>query len=99
MLINANHSTIEKKAEKVEDYVEYANKKMQQAKGKVTGLKGAWVGKDQVAFEQQWDKLLDKDSTHVKMMNSLKAYAKVLRYAAKEYKQAQIDSRDQARKI
>ena len=99
MLINANHSTLEKKAEKVEDYVEYADKKMQQAKDKITGLKGAWSGKDQVAFEQQWDKLLDKDSTHVKMMESLKSYAKVLRYAAKEYKQAQIDSHDQARKI
>ena len=28
MLINANHSTIEKKAQKVEDYVDYANKQI-----------------------------------------------------------------------
>ena len=99
MLINANHSTLEKKAQKVEDYVEYANKRMEIAKSKVTGLKSAWQGADEVTFEHQWEKLTDKDSTHSKMMKSFTSYAKVLRYAAKEYKQAQIDSHDQARKI
>lgn len=99
MYINVDRSQFERAAQAVDRYVSSSNKQMFAAKEQVDSLKGGWKGLDEEAFDQKWQSVTSKDSTHTKMMNSLTTYSKVLRYAAEQYKEAQAKAYDQSRSL
>ncbi len=94
--IKINHKKLESTAESIDKYVSFAKKKMKVAESEVLGLTSSWQGKDSDAFYTQFNKLNDGDSTYKKMNKSMEAYAKFLRYSAKEYQRAQEDAVNRA---
>jgi uncharacterized protein YukE len=62
----------------------------------VSALSSSWQGKDFTQFQQEWDKANNHDSTSHKMIKALEEYAKFLRYAAGQYKDAQSKAVNQA---
>ncbi|MCP8969379.1 WXG100 family type VII secretion target [Ectobacillus ponti] len=94
--IRVNHSKFEAAAAAIETYVANHGKNMNAASQEVTALSSSWQGKDSAQFQQQWDRVADNDSTAKKMAKSMESYAKFLRYAAGEYKNAQAKAVNRA---
>jgi WXG100 family type VII secretion target len=87
--IKVNHSKFEAAADAIDSYLSSKKKNMAAADREVQMLEATWQGADSKQFQQQWNKVDDNDSTSKNMTKALENYAKFLRYAASEYKEAQ----------
>lgn len=87
--IKVNYSKFEAAANEIDTYITRQKKYMNSADKEVTTLSQTWKGKDSTAFQNQWDKVTDNDSISHNMTEELEKYAKFLRYAASQYKDAQ----------
>ena len=87
--IKVNYSKFEATANTIETYISKHKKYMNSAEKEVTSLSQFWKGKDSTAFQNEWDKVTDNDSISHNMTEELENYAKFLRYAASQYKDAQ----------
>ena len=90
MYIKVNHSEFETAASAIDSFVNDTMKKqMNNAEKEVDGLAASWQGRDYMQFKSQWSKVTGSDSSYTKMLKALESYSKFLRYAAKQYKEAQ----------
>ena len=87
--IKVNHSQFENAADAIDTYLTSQKKNMAAAESEVKNLESTWQGTDSKHFQQQWNKVDDNDSTSKNMTKALENYAKFLRYAASQYKEAQ----------
>jgi uncharacterized protein YukE len=62
---------------------------MKAADREVTNLATSWQGTDSTQFQNQWSHVVTYDSTSKNMVKALENYAKFLRFAASQYKDAQ----------
>ena len=97
--IRVNHSQFEAAASEIEDYVANHKKYMVSAGQEVTTLTSTWQGKDATQFQTQWNKVTNNDSTSHNMTKALENYAKFLRYAASQYKDAQTKAVNSANRL
>ena len=97
--IKVNHSDLEKAADKLDNYLKQHKSLKSQADTQVQNLKSAFQGDDYMAYEVQWNKLDDKDSTMIAVTDKTKMYVEFLRYAAAQYKKAQSDAVNRANRI
>jgi WXG100 family type VII secretion target len=87
--IHVDHSQFEKTAREVDAYVEKQRRNMQYMDQEVKSLTSTWAGEDSRQFQSQWGNVQDGDSISKKMEKAFENYAKFLRYAADQYKDAQ----------
>ncbi|CEG28522.1 WXG100 family type VII secretion target [Bacillus sp. B-jedd] len=87
--IKVNHARFDAAAEAVEAYVDDLNNTMGAAGREVASLTADWQGKDSAKFLEEWLKASEANSTTKKMTKALEQYAKFLRLAASEYREAQ----------
>lgn len=87
--IHVNHSKFEGAAQAIENYISKLNRNMAAAGSEVTTLSTTWKGGDSTQFQIQWNRVTEVDSTSKQMTKALENYAKFLRFAASEYKDAQ----------
>lgn len=87
--IKVNHSNFETAAGAIDTYISRHKKNMAAADKEVQILDATWQGKDSKQFQQQWNRINNNDSTSKNMTKSLENYAKFLRFAASQYKEAQ----------
>jgi WXG100 family type VII secretion target len=90
------HGTLEVAAREIDSYLISHQNRMNSVGQEVSALSSSWQGKDFTQFQQEWDKANNYDSTSHKMVKALEEYAKFLRYAAAEYKDAQSKAVNQA---
>lgn len=94
--IRVNHSQFESTATAIESYLSKHKKNMAAAGQEVAALGQTWQGKDFTEFQHKWTKVTDNGSTSHAMITSLENYAKALRYAASQYKDAQAKAVNKA---
>ena len=94
--IAVNRDKLTETAKAVENYSVTLKRKMQEAGNDVKALSASWEGKDFRQFTQQWEKATGGDSVYTKMVKALDSYAKYLRYAEAQYKDAQIKAINRA---
>lgn len=97
--IKVDHSKFNSAATEIDIYISKHKKNMNYADQEVTNLSSAWQGKDSKEFQSQWDQLTDNDSTSKQMIKSLENYAKFLRYASSQYKEAQSKAVNKANNL
>lgn len=97
--IKVDYSKFEMAAAAVDNYIKDMKKSMINAEREVLTLSSAWQGQDFNQFRNQWNKVTDNDSTYTKMVRSLEAYAKFLRYASNQYKNAQFKAVNRANSL
>ena len=97
--IKVDHSKFETAAVSVDNYVADMKKNMTNAEREVLALSSVWQGQDFNQFRSQWNKVTENDSTYTKMVRSLESYAKFLRYAANQYKNAQSKAVNRANSL
>ena len=94
--ININHKELGTAAKAVDNYVSSMARKIFVANGEVRNLLLGWRGTDYSKFHKQWLKLTNEDSVYYNMRAALKGYASFLRYAEKQYRDAQINAVNRA---
>lgn len=87
--IVVDYSRLEAAASAVDAYVETMKRKMAESESAVEGLAASWHGDDAAQFMAKWGTVSGGGSTYSNMVKSLESYAKFLRYAAAQYKNAQ----------
>ncbi|RHW42731.1 hypothetical protein D1B31_03865 [Neobacillus notoginsengisoli] len=87
--IKVNYNEFDKAADAIETYITRQKTNMEKATREVNVLAGSWKGKDYQSFKVKWNELAGAGSTADSFAKSLESYAKVLRYAATQYKEAQ----------
>ena len=97
--IHVNHSKFETTATAIDNYIAKHKKNMTLANQEVTTLSSNKQKKDYTEFQNQWNKVTEQKSTSQEMIKALENYAAFLRYAGKQYKDAQIDAVNRAKKI
>ena len=97
--IRVDHSKFETAAVSIDNYVEDMKRNMSSAENEVSTLSASWQGQDFNQFNNQWSKLTDSSSVHTQMVKSMESYAKFLRYAAKQYKDAQANAVNRANSL
>lgn len=98
-VINVDHSRLEKTASAVDDYVTKHKHNMNSIDTNVTALKTAWEGEDYDQMAARWQQMNSDDSTSGEMLKALESYADFLRFAAEQYKTAQIDAINRANRL
>lgn len=94
--IKVDYSKFETAASAIDTYIKQLKTKMSQADKEVLTLATNWQGGDSTQFKTQWKKVTSNDSTYAQLIKSLESYAKYLRYAAKQYKDAQVKAVNRA---
>ena len=97
--IHVDYSKFNKTAEELETYIKNHEKNMKRATQEVKALSSTWQGKDAATFQNQWNGVTEKGSTSEAMIQAIQNYADFLRYAGKQYKDAQKEAVDHAFKI
>ncbi|MEE0863268.1 MAG: hypothetical protein U0L79_09825 [Lachnospiraceae bacterium] len=97
--IKVNHSEFEKAASKIDEYVTSLNIRMTVVQSDMEDLSVAWQGGDAEQYKNQVKKLDDEDSVHYNFKSSLESYADFLRYAGKQYKDAQARAVNRANNL
>ncbi|CEG28515.1 WXG100 family type VII secretion target [Bacillus sp. B-jedd] len=87
--IKVNYNEFESSADAIETYISRQKANMEKAAREVSVLGGSWKGKDFESFKTKWSEMDGSGSTADNFAKSLESYAKVLRHAAKQYKEAQ----------
>ena len=95
--VKVNRRQLNSTANEVDNYVSLMKQKMTEAENEVNNtLLSAWSGLDASVFKKQWEKVKEEDSAYKKMLKALEIYAEELRYAEKQYRDAQIDAINRA---
>ena len=94
--IRVDHSKFEATASAIDTYVDKHRTGMNRANGEVSTLANSWQGADFNQFRVEWNRVTTSDSTSQKMVLAMQNYAKFLRFAASEYRQAQINAVNRA---
>ncbi len=97
--IYVDHSCFEGAAKAVEEYVRKLDQGMNRANQAAEELSSGWKGSDYDAFMAKWHTIDDSSSVHAAMVQSLTAYAEYLRFAAAQYKNAQINAINRAERL
>ena len=84
--ISTDTQKIEQAANAIDKYISRCKKMMKEANATVNGL---WQGDDYNAFISKWNGIDDKKSDYANLIKYLENYSELLRYAAKQYKDAQ----------
>lgn len=87
--IVVDKAQLEATAKAVDSCRQTLKKDMGNATKEVQNLSAAWSGEDYTAFLKQWDEIKDKESVYYQLDKALDSYAKYLRYAKKQYEDAQ----------
>ena len=87
--IKVNHAQLESAAEKIEESLKMQKTHLNAADKQVSDLNSSYSGEDYNAFKTQWSGVRAKNSFVDKTTNAVENYAEYLKYAAKEYKDAQ----------
>ena len=94
--ININHKELGAAAKAVDNYVSMMAGKIFRADSEVRNLVLGWRGTDYSKFHKEWLETKNEDSVYYNMRAALKGYASFLRYAEKQYKDAQINAVNRA---
>ncbi len=97
--IKVDHSKLDKAADTLETKIRQHNSFMKEADGQVKALKASFSGDDYTAYEIQWGRINDNDSTSYNIIKITQAYADFLRYASNQYKTAQSNAVNRANKL
>lgn len=97
--IKVDHSQLDKAADKLEERIRKHNSYMNQADSEVQNLKAYFSGDDYTAYEIQWSKVTDNNSTSKNIIKATQDYADFLRYASSQYKTAQSNAVNRANRI
>lgn len=97
--IKVDHSKFSSASKAIDAYVKSAKSKMKSASGEVDNLAANWEGADFTQFKIQWNRTDDKDSVYATMIKSLVSYSDFLKYASKEYKNAQARAVNRANNL
>lgn len=97
--INVDHSKFEAVAAEIDRYVTTMRAGMTVAQAEMTAMALGWDGIDYDNAKTRFRTLDDKDSAHDKMIKALESYARYLRYAAKQYKNAQSNAINRANSL
>lgn len=99
MIIKVDHSKFESTANKIDNYISEAKRKMNSMNNEMSGLMSGFSGKDAAAFSGQWDKVDEEGSVYRNMNKSLQSYSDFLREAGKKYRDAQTNAINRANRI
>lgn len=94
--IKVDHSKFSSAAGAVDTYVNQLRTNMTKAGSEVDNMSSIWQGSDYTQFNNQWDKVTNKDSTYSEFVKALESYADFLNFAAEKYKKAQINAINRA---
>lgn len=94
--IRTDHAKLEASAKVIERYSADMKANMKRAQSEIHALGAQWSGSDFSQFKVKWDSLVSADSVYLNMQKALDSYAKYLRYAAAQYKDAQIKAVNRA---
>lgn len=97
--IKVDHSKFEETAVAIEDYLKQQDSYMGKADMQIQILLANFQGEDANALKAKWDAVSEEGSITSKMKNSLQNYATSLRYAAKQYKDAQASAINEANRL
>lgn len=94
--IKVDHGELLKTANAIDSYITKHKNNMKQINNKIVGLNSSWQGKDYNQLKTEWIEIMSADSTSGRMLKSLENYSDALRYAAKEYMDAQASAINRA---
>lgn len=97
--LKVDHSRFEEAASAIDSYVSLLKGKMRSADQEVGVLSANWQGGDFTQFKTQWDMVTNEGSAYSQMVKTLESYAEFLRFAAKQYKEAQIRAVNRANQL
>lgn len=87
--IKVNHAKLENAARNIENSLQRQKSHLDSADKQVNNMKQSYSGEDYNAFSSQWAGVRAKGSFVTKTTNAIESYAEYLKFAAKEYKDAQ----------
>ncbi len=87
--IKVNHARLDSAAEKIEESLKRQKAHLNNADNQVKNMQSSYSGEDYNAFKTQWSGVRAKGSFVDKTTNAVENYAEYLKFAAKEYKDAQ----------
>lgn len=94
--IRVDHTQLSATASEIDTYISLLKNKMASAQQEINQLTTNWQGSDSAQFKSKWDTVTDNQSTYYSLISQLESYANYLRYAAKEYSNAQKNAIDRA---
>ena len=97
--IMVDHRRLEKTAGDIEGYINAHRRAMSDIDSNIISLSSSWQGEDYRQMVCEWNEMKNGSSTSEKMLKSLDNYADFLRWAARKYKQAQIDAINRANRL
>ena len=97
--IRVDHSRLNAVADVFEDDAKGIKSQMARAQLSVMQMAMGWQGKDASKFLKKWETNYDADSAFKLTVDQMEAYARYLRYAAKQYKDAQTTALNTANKL
>lgn len=97
--IKVDHNKLENAAAAIEQYIQSSDGKMKAAATEINTLSADWQGEDFNSFKARWDTVTDDSSAYRKMTVSLECYAEFLRFAKKQYQEAQAKAIDMAKSL
>ena len=97
--IRVDHSRFNAAADSIDKYISTLNKEMKKSDSSVSNMLGLWKGTDATAFSNKWSVIMGSGSTYMNFKKSLESYAKYLRYAGNQYKNAQANAINRANRL
>lgn len=97
--LKTDHAMLKKEAAQLWKQGAMLRQKFAQADREITNLRNAWVGDDELHFHARWQELKAAGSVLQQTEQRLADHAEHLLYAAKLYRDAQIDSVNAARDL
>ena len=90
--LKTDHALLKKRAVELWERRLSLCRELSQADREVTNLQNAWSGDDELHFFTRWQGTKAESSVLSKTVHGLSAYSEHLMFAARTYREAQIDS-------
>lgn len=97
--IQVDHSRLNAVADTVETDAKGIKSQMAKAQLSVMQMAIGWQGKDASKFLKKWETNYEANAAYKLTIDQMEAYARYLRYAAKQYKDAQTKALNSANKL
>ena len=97
--IQVDHSRLNAVADTVETDAKGIKSQMAKAQLSVMQMAIGWQGKDASKFLKKWETNYEANAAYKLTIYQMEAYARYLRYAAKQYKDAQTKALNSANKL
>ena len=97
--IQVDHSRLNAVADTVETDAKGIKSQMAKAQLSVMQMAIGWQGKDASKFLKKWETNYEANAAYKLTIDQMEAYARYLRYVAKQYKDAQTKALNSANKL